>query len=127
MRTLLFILLATTLAACSSPPPQHITGTWVSTYDGTVLDLMSDDAEQRDGIYVVQPSMTGAPPFTGQFRSTKTDVTLADDDGGPCSTMTGQYEFALLNDVMLMTLKHDECTLRSTIMEYAWTRSLSSE
>ncbi|MCH2149112.1 MAG: hypothetical protein MK095_06715 [Phycisphaerales bacterium] len=127
MRTLLFILLATSLAACSTPPPQHITGTWVSTFDGTVLDLMSDDADHSNGIFVVQPSASDVPPFTGQFRATQTDVTLAEDAGGPCATMAGQYEFALLDDVLLMTLKHDECTMRSDIMEYAWTRSLSSE
>lgn len=125
MRTLLFILLATSLTACTAPHAESIAGSWTSTYDGTVMDLIVADADR--GLFVVQPPRTLTPPFTGQFSMTSTNITLAEDDDGPCPALTGHYEFAVLSDVLLMTLKHDECTARATIMDYAWTRSLKTE
>ena len=125
MRTLLFILLATSLTACTTPHAESIAGSWTSTYDGTVMDLIVADADR--GLFVVQPPTPLAPPFTGQFSMTSTSVTLAEDDDGPCPALTGRYEFAVLSDVLLMTLKHDECTERATIMDYAWTRSIKTK
>ena len=128
MRSLLLFACCSLLAACQGhldqghldPPAHRLAGTWTSTYDGAVVDILAED--DTSGIYIVQMADEDMTSFTGQFTATQTMLTIVNDRNGPCPGQKGDYEFAILNGVMQLTLETDECSERAEGPDYAWTR-----
>lgn len=128
MRSLLFIACICLLPACQTqkldPPAQRLAGTWTSTFNGAIVDLIAED--DTSGIFIVLPPTEDRASYTGAFSATQTMLTIVNDDNGPCPGTEGEYEFAILNGVMQLTLNSDECTGRSDSVDYAWTRMLKA-
>jgi hypothetical protein len=123
MRTVLLIILTASLTACHSqlkPPAHRLAGTWSSTYNGAVVEIVAED--DTSGIYLVQPPQMGAPSFSGHFSASQTELTITNEEGGPCPGDEGNYQYAIMDGVLQMTLKHDACKARSEGTTYAWVR-----
>ena len=124
MRSLLLIACCCLMSACQAqqlaPPAQRLAGTWTSPFNGAVVDLIAED--DTSGVYIVQPPTEDRTSFTGSFSATQTPLPIVHDDHGPCPGTEGEYEFAILNGVMQLTVKSDDCEGRSEGTDYAWTR-----
>jgi hypothetical protein len=123
MRTLLLIAIAASLTACHSdlaPPAQRLAGTWSSTYSGAVVELIAGD--DTSGVYIAGSPNSPESLYTGRFTATPTEITITNDDQGPCPDLAGRYEYAIMTGVIQFTLQHDECDLRHRSMDDAWVR-----
>ncbi len=128
MRSLLLITCCCLLPACQGgkldSPAHRLAGTWTSTFNGTVVDILAED--DTSGIFIIKLADEDSSPYTGAFSATETMLTIVNDDNGPCPGTEGEYEFAILNGVMQLTLNSDECTGRGDGIDYAWTRMLKA-
>ena len=128
MRSLLLITCCCLLPACQGakldPPAHRLAGTWTSTFNGTVVDILAED--DTSGIFIVHLPDEDTTSFTGAFSATQTMLTIVNDGNGPCPGKEGEYEFAILNGVMQLTVESDECPDRADGADYAWTRMLKA-
>ncbi len=123
MRTLLLIAFAASLTACHSqlkPPAERLEGTWSSTYDGTVIQLIAED--DTSGVYVIRDPDAPMQLLTGNFDATQTEITFV-DELGDCEGVDGRYEYAILTSAIQLDLEHDDCPRReSKATTEAWVR-----
>ena len=128
MRTLILIVVTASLTACHgtlAPPAQRLAGTWSSTYNGAVVELIAED--DTSGVYITgQPDGSGRD-YTGRFTATPTEITITNDAEGPCPELAGRYQYAIMTGVVQFTLQHDECDSRHRRMDDAWVRVFSPD
>ena len=128
MRTFLLIASALSLTACHSqlqPPTERLAGTWSSTYDGTVIQMMPED--DTHGAYVVRAADEPMQLIAGSYTATETHIVF-NDETGPCEGTAGRYEFAILSTSMQFDRLDDDCTGRNDIVTGgAWVRVFAAD
>jgi len=95
----------------------HLQGTWVSNYDGTMLTIMGSDCTFES------PSVDSPQKTKGTIQVNKSIVTFVFGGNNPCSTSEGHYEFQLEGngEVFFKKIK-DPCQMRSELMSASWFR-----
>ena len=128
MRTLLLIASALSLTACHSqlqPPTERLAGTWSSSYDGTVIQLIAED--DTSGAYVVRAADAPMELVSGTFTATQTDIVFADANG-PCEDAPCRYQYAVLSTALQFDDGTDDCKPRHAIITGgAWVRVFSPD
>ncbi|MAB84183.1 MAG: hypothetical protein CMJ24_12235 [Phycisphaerae bacterium] len=112
MRTLLLIVFAASLTACHSqlkPPSERLAGTWSSTFDGTVMQLIADDG--TSGSYVVRDADEPMRLSSGTFKATETEISFV-DDAGACEGIEGRYDYAIMTTAIQFDAHGDDCPER---------------
>tara|TARA_Y100000589_G_scaffold13917_1_gene11240 strand:- start:194 stop:610 length:417 start_codon:yes stop_codon:yes gene_type:complete len=128
MRTFLLIASALSLTACHSqlqPPTERLAGTWSSTYDGTVIQMIPED--DTHGAYVVRTADEPMQLIAGSYTATETRIEF-NDETGPCEGSIGRYGYAILSTAIQFDRLEDECSGRDAVVTGGtWVRVLAPD
>jgi hypothetical protein len=94
---------------------QKFEGTWVSTANGSMLNL-------KDESFLIDfPSVEKKIPLKGHFVVKGNSITfIASNDDQSCGVEPGQYTFTFKDKDLILSKVQDKCSKRATTLEARW-------